>query len=183
MDLVFLALHPQKGPDGVAAARGLKKADDNLNIVPVTADKMIDVEFVRLQPSGILILPFESHEVKAIADSCVKRRRELFIISSSRSRIAIPIDQICYINKKPHPDFRVVEIHCTNGRTYQSYMTTQEVEKQLAASGSFFLRIRNSCFVNPFFVHSVSSSHVRLIEVKAKGISIISAYSLACCIP
>ena len=164
IDIVFLAHKPQKGPDGAAAVKDLKKTDDKINIVLVTAERMIDVEIVRFQPFGILPLPFEYNDVKAFIDSCVRNRKDLFVISASCERIAIPIDQICYINKKPHPDFRLIEIHCCNGQVYQTYMTTKEVEMQLLASERMFLRIRNSCFANPFFVRSINGVHVTLFE-------------------
>ena len=169
VDLIFLAHHPQRGADGLAAIRGLKKTDENLNIVLVTADRMIDIEYVRLQPLGILPLPFEDHEVKNCVDGCIRRRKELFVITSFKKRIAIPIDQICYINKKPYPEFRIIEIHCSNGKTYQAYMKTEEVEQQIIASGMIFLRIRNSCFANPFFVHDLNGSCVELFEGCCSG--------------
>ena len=169
IDLVFLAHHPQRGADGIAAARGLKKADENLNIVLVTADRMIDIGFVRLQPLDILPLPFEDSELKTCIERGLKRRKELFVIRSFKKRIAIPIERICYISKKPYPDFRIIEIHCSDGITYQSYMKTEEVEQQLIASGMTFLRIRNSCFANPFFVHKISGTGVELFEGCCSG--------------
>jgi len=169
MDLVFMSLHPKRGPDGIATARSLKQADKNLNIVFITADRLIDIEVTSLQPLGVLMLPMQPVKLRSCLDRCVQQSRKFFFISGKRSRTAICIDDICYISKKDYPHYRVVIIHCNNGISYMSYMSVKEVEAELERTCAGFIRIQNSCFVNPFYIYHMERSVLQLRQGCCSG--------------
>lgn len=173
MDLVFMALDPVRGPDGITAARSLKKADENLRIVFVTAERLVDIELVSLQPLGILPLNAGVTEVKALADKCIEDSRRFFIFSSGHGRTAILTDRICYITKKDYPHYRVVIIYCNDGISYMSYMSVKEVEAELKRTCTEFIRIQNSCFVNPCFIYKINCSMLQLRQGCCSGETIL----------
>ncbi|MBR6258340.1 MAG: LytTR family transcriptional regulator DNA-binding domain-containing protein [Lachnospiraceae bacterium] len=169
MDLIFMALRPARGPDGVTAARSLKKVDENLRIVFVTAERLVDIEMVSLRPFGILSLTAGTSEVKAFADRCIQDSSRFFIFSSGHGRTALLTDSICYISKKDYPHYRVVIIYCNDGISYMSYMSVREVEAELKRTGAGFIRIQNSCFVNPFYIFHINCSVLRLRQGCCSG--------------
>ena len=169
MDLILMALHPAGGSDGPASARSLKRADENLRIVFVTAERQIDIELLNLQPRGFLALPVDATAVRMYADACVEDSRRFFIFSYGHGRTAVETDQICYISKKDYPQYRVMDIYCNNGISYMSYMSVKDVEAELKRTGTEFIRIQNSCFVNPLYIIYINRVMLRLRQDCSRG--------------
>lgn len=161
MDLIFMALHPKRGPDGYYMARKLKEADPNLKIVFVAADKMVNPEIMNLQPLGFLPLPADERRIRSFIRECISLRQDSFIFKKDQTITAVPAGHICYI-KKEDPNYRKIYIYCADGMVYDPYMSVAEVEKELKRSNIQMIRITNSCFVNPFFIMEMNKSEVLL---------------------
>ena len=163
MDLIFMALHPKRGPDGYYIARRLKEVDKNLNVVFVAADKLVDPEIMNLQPFGFLPLPADEGKIKAFARECSILSQNQFIFKKDQSYTAVPAGQICFIRKE-RPDHRKSFIYCADGRTYDTYMSVTEVVNELRRISMRNIRIANSCFVNPFFIRFMNKTELFIRE-------------------
>ena len=159
MDLIFMALHPKRGPDGYYIARRLKEVDKNLNVIFVAADKMVDPEIMNLQPLGFLPLPADSERIKALAEECRSFTRDQFIFKKDQSYTAVPAGRICFIRKE-RPDYRRSFIYCADGMIYDTYMSVADVENELRRINMRIIRIANSCFVNPFFIMTLNKTEL-----------------------
>ena len=163
MDLIFMALHPKRGPDGYYIARRLKEVDKNLNVVFVAADKLVDPEIMNLQPFGFLPLPADEGRIKSFTKECCRCSQNQFIFKKDQSYTAVPTGQICFIRKE-FPDHRKAFIYCADGITYDTYMSVAEVDDEIRRINMRIIRIANSCFVNPFFIKFLNKTELFIRE-------------------
>ena len=173
IDVFFLDIQMQ-GLNGVETARMIREKDNRAVLIFVSAYDEYCKELIEVQPFAFIDKPVAKERVRQVLAHAVQTRvsaKESYQFSYQKVRYNIPFDEIRYFQS----DRRVVRISTQSTQNMQStqrengqakeylfYGKLGDVEKEIAKSGTVFLRVRKSFLVNPRFIVRYQANQIVL---------------------
>lgn len=145
-ELIFIDIEMEY-LDGIATARQIRETDRTVLLIYVSGYDTYLKELFEVEPFRFLSKPLNRLQfVRYFKESCKRiNETEIFYQFTFNKQIRkIPVKDIVYFESNN----RVVYIHLKNGTDEHFYGKLNNIEKELAASRQYFLRIHQSFLVN-----------------------------------
>lgn len=173
-DLIYLDIE-MDDMDGIHTALLLRDLALPVLIVYVSAHEEYLKELFRTEPFRFLSKPVERAEFRDVFDSACRRiqsRAAYYSFTYKKAIYKVPFDRIAYFESRGrriyiHMSGLAAEDHCAE----VFYGKMNEVEKQVAAVNSRFLRIHQSFLVNFDYIRVISFSKVVMMDGQALQVS------------
>jgi hypothetical protein len=139
------------------------------HIIIVSEKELLAKEIIDIEPTALLIPPFESNEFYSSflkAYNKIKLNKVFFEFKFNKVIYNIPLNNIVYFESQQR---KVIIV--TNDTKFSFYCKLDEIEKQLKQSKQRFLRIHQSFLVNFDYIKTIYCSKVILINGEILQIS------------
>lgn len=156
--MLYLDIYMKNG-DGIAAAKSIRKVDDNMLIIYVSAYENYMIELFRLDVFAFVKKPIETAGFTNIfleANKKIASRKYYFAYHYKNKEYKVLCNDILYFESSG----RKTIIHTKNGATECFNGKLSDTENQLAGGKIPFLRIQQSYLVNYHSIKSRSKSEV-----------------------
>lgn len=159
-DLIVIGI--DAGFDGIEAARILREAEINADIVFFTRDRdrvfeAFDVDALNYLVDGEASLAKFDEVFRKARRRSETRFQSSIVLNCAGERRKIPLNQIYYFEVKN----RIVTVHYIGG-TFEFYSTISRIEDSLANRG--FIRIHRSYLAAEMFITGISHGRVVLVN-------------------
>ena len=148
-DLIFLDIY-MKFMNGMEAARQIRRWDQRVALIFLTASREFAVDGYSVAASGYLIKPIEQEKLEAAVNRFFSERypriRQSILVVNGSSGRRIAYDDIMYIESR-RMNVRIV---CSHGAEHSIRKKLDEVQEAL--SGCRFLRCNRSYIVNMDYI-------------------------------
>lgn len=168
-DLIYMDIEMEKG-NGIASAGNIRKVDENVMLIYVSAYDKYVLELFRLDVFVFLKKPIDKKLfTKAFLEVNKKICNKVFFFtfSSNGEEYKIPCKDILYFESSG----RKVNVYCLDGSVEEFYGKLSDVEEKISKGKIPFLRIHQSYLVNFLLIRSRSRSGVTLANGKTLAIS------------
>lgn len=145
-DLIFLDIE-MKEVDGISAARSIRDIDKSVLLIYASGYDNYLKELFEVEPFRFLSKPLNQEKFRSYFKEACQRIGETEVyyqFTFNKEIRKVPMKDIVYFESRN----RIVYINMKDGNTEYFYGKLNDVEKKLADSGKYFLRIHQSFLVN-----------------------------------
>lgn len=153
-DLIFLDIE-MKEVDGISAARSIRDIDKSVLLIYVSGYDNYLKELFEVEPFRFLSKPLNKEKFCSYFKEACQRigETEVYYQFNFNKQIRkVPLKDIVYFESRN----RIVYIYMNDGRTEYFYGKLNDVEKKIAESGKYFLRIHQSFLANYSYVKKMN---------------------------
>lgn len=159
-ELIFIDIEMEQ-VDGITAARHIREIDRAVLLIYVSGYDKYLKELFEVEPFRFLSKPLNHAQFSRYFKESCKRinETEVFYQYTFNKEIQkVPVKDIVYFESNN----RIVYIHLKDGSDEHFYGKLNNVEKELAASRQYFLRIHQSFLVNYDYVKKMNFFNITI---------------------
>lgn len=159
-ELIFIDIE-MKQVDGITAARGIREIDRTVLLIYVSGYDKYLKELFEVEPFRFLSKPLNHAQFSRYFKEACKRINEtegFYQFAFNKEIQKVSVKEIVYFESNN----RIVYIHLKDGSDEHFYGKLNDVEKELAASRQYFLRIHQSFLVNYDYVKKMNFIHITI---------------------
>lgn len=159
-ELIFIDIE-MKQVDGITAARGIREIDRTVLLIYVSGYDKYLKELFEVEPFRFLSKPLNHAQFSRYFKEACKRINETegyYQFAFNKEIQKVSVKDIVYFESNN----RIVYIHLKDGSDEHFYGKLNDVEKELAASRQYFLRIHQSFLVNYDYVKKMNFIHITI---------------------
>lgn len=161
-ELIFIDIEMEH-VDGITAARDIRKIDRTVLLIYVSSYDKYLKELFEVEPFRFLSKPINYNQfARYFKESCKRiNETEVFYQFTFNKKIRkISVKDIVYFESNN----RIIYIHLKDGSEEHFYGKLNNVEKELATSRQYFLRIHQSFLVNYDYVKKMDFFYITIIH-------------------
>ena len=163
-ELIFIDIEMEY-LDGIATARQIRETDRTVLLIYVSGYDTYLKELFEVEPFRFLSKPLNQLQfIRYFKESCKRiNEAEIFYQFTFNKQIRkIPVKDIVYFESNN----RVVYIHLKDGSTEHFYGKLNNIEKEMAASRQYFLRIHQSFLVNYNYIIKMNFFNITISYIE-----------------
>ncbi len=150
-DLVFLDIQLGK-ENGICLGSDIVRKLNDTKIIFMTGYINYVEDIFTIQPFALLLKPLTQERVEAVLEkarhSSSDKEEHFLSIKTKEGYFKISIDKICYVESEK----RYLNIHGSDGETYRTILTMQEIGEQLP---DYFVRSHRGYYVNKYKIKTL----------------------------
>ena len=158
--LIFIDIEMEQ-VDGISAARKIRETDRSVLFIYISGYDKYLKELFEVEPFRFLSKPLDKEKFRRYFKEACQRIGEteiFFQFTYNREIRKVPLKDIVYFESRN----RVVHIFLRNGSTAYFYGKLSVVEKELADSRRYFLRIHQSFLVNYDYITKMNFFNITI---------------------